>query len=284
MTTVDGHRNEISAGKRFEFGKNWQRFLETLNDERIEEATKSLREMLELVNLKGKYFLDIGSGSGLFSLAARRLGARVRSFDYDPQAVRCTLELKQRYFRDDPNWTVEEASVLDDEYVRSLQQADVVYSWGVLHHTGSMWQALENAHISVAPGGKLFISIYNKQQPWSVVWAWVKRTYNSLPQVLRVPFVLAVMTPIELRSLAYSFLTLRPQRYFRTWTQYKKSRGMSRWHDWVDWVGGYPFETAKPEEIFEFYKKRGFVLTKLITCGGGLGCNQFVFERLTTPR
>ena len=54
---------------------------------------------------------------------------------------------------------------------------------------------------------------------------------------------------------------------------------MSVWHDWIDWIGGYPFEAAKPEEIFALLRTQGFRLDHLITCGGGLGCNQFVFTR-----
>ena len=53
---------------------------------------------------------------------------------------------------------------------------------------------------------------------------------------------------------------------------------MSRRHDLLDWVGGYPFEVATPEEVFAFCHDRGFELQELSTCGGGLGCNQFVFQ------
>lgn len=280
---MSGHAGEVTAGERFEFGKNWERFLRLLDEERIDEAGKSLRNMLEIDDLRGKRFLDIGSGSGLFSLAAKRLGAKVHSIDYDPQAVACARELKRRYFPVDPDWSIEEGSVLDKNCVESLGQFDIVYSWGVLHHTGGMWRALEHAQLPVGRNGKLFIAVYNQQRLWTAVWTTVKKTYNTLPRFLRGPFVICVMIPIEARSLAYALLSLQPQRYIRTWTQYKAVRGMSRWHDWVDWVGGYPFETAKPEEIFEFYKERGFVLAKLVTCGGGLGCNQFVFRRLTIP-
>src|SRR5437868_7530339 len=129
----------------YEFGKNWTRFLKEVDDSRIKEAETSLRRMLETESLAGKSFLDIGSGSGLFSLAARRLGARVHSFDYDPQSVACALELRRRYFDGDADWTIEEGSALDADYVRSLGAFDVVYSWGVLHHTGAMWEALANA-------------------------------------------------------------------------------------------------------------------------------------------
>ena len=234
--------------------------------------------MLEANTLVGLRFVDIGSGSGLSSLAARMLGATVHSFDYDPRSVACTAELKRRYFPEDPDWVVEEASVLDDTYMRTLREVDVVYSWGVLHHTGQMWRALENVAPLVKPGGKLFIAIYNTQRHWTPVWKRIKRQYNRLPSFLRAPYAITVMLPIEARALAYNTLKGDAARYFRSWTEYKtNARGMNRWHDIVDWVGGYPFETAKPEEIFDFFRDRGFALNRLVTCGGGLGCNEFVF-------
>jgi len=236
-----------------------------------------LKQMLEVKDLIGKTFLDIGSGSGLFSLAARRLGAKVLSFDFDPQSVACTAELKRRYFLDDPSWEVEAGSVLDKQYLSLLPQFDIVYSWGVLHHTGDMWDALENAATLVARGGKLFIALYNDTGSQSTRWRSIKKQYNRLPHMLRVPYTLVVIAPSELKSIARSLLTLRLGNYVHSWTRYKNRRGMSRWHDIVDWVGGYPYEVCKPEEIFEFFKARSFVLTKLLCGNVGLGCSQFVF-------
>src|SRR5271154_68122 len=97
-------QQEIAAGERFAFGENWRRFLSVLDESRVASAEDSLRSMLEVSDLRGKTFVDVGCGSGLFSLAARRLGARVHSFDYDPQSVACALELRQRYFPGDPDW------------------------------------------------------------------------------------------------------------------------------------------------------------------------------------
>ena len=270
---------EIARGERFEFGKNWSRFLALLDDARIAHAEESLKQMLEVENLEGQSFLDIGSGSGLFSLAARRLGARVHSLDYDPQSVTCAKELRRRYFNNDSEWRIEEGSALDADYLKSLGTFDVVYSWGVLHHTGEMWSALENAHLPVAAGGKLFVAIYNDLGSRSRRWRWIKRTYNDLPGFLKAPFALTVIAPEEAKSLLRSLMLLKPGEYLRSWTQYNRNRGMNRWRDVIDWVGGYPYEVAKPEEIFDFYRSRGFQLTK-IKCGGvGLGCNEFVFQR-----
>ncbi|MES4787376.1 MAG: class I SAM-dependent methyltransferase, partial [Nitrospiraceae bacterium] len=167
------------SDERFAFGQNWQRFLSVLNEARIQEAEQSLKQMLEMETLHGKTFLDVGSGSGLFSLAAMRLGAeRVYSFDYDLQSVECTRELKRRFFADRAGWKIERGSVLDLDYLKTLGQWDIVYSWGVLHHTGHMWRALENVAGLVKPQGKLFISIYNDQGIQSALWKKVKLVYN----------------------------------------------------------------------------------------------------------
>jgi 2-polyprenyl-3-methyl-5-hydroxy-6-metoxy-1,4-benzoquinol methylase len=273
------HTEEVSRGERFEFGKNWSRFLTTLDDQRIVEAERAITGMLELPDLTGKRFLDIGSGSGLSSLAARRLGATVHSFDYDPHSVACTTEVRRRYFPQDDSWKVEEGSALDADYIRSLGEFDIVYSWGVLHHTGEMWKALDNAQIPVAAGGKLLLAIYNDTGSQAARWRWIKKTYNRLPRLLKTPFAIVVSAPEEAKSLIRSVVKGRPGEYVRAWTQYKQVRGMSHWHDLIDWVGGYPYEVAKPEEIFDFYRARGFTLTKL-KCGAvGLGCNEFVFQK-----
>jgi len=267
---------EVASGKRFEFGKNWKNFLSLLTEERISNAEKSLVSYVG--ELKGKRFLDIGSGSGLFSLAARRQGAIVHSFDYDPQSVACTTELRERYFKDDKDWKVERASALDPAYLATLGQFDIVYSWGVLHHTGNMWEALKNAERLVADKGILFISLYNNQGAMSKVWTFHKKMYNRLPGFLKWVYGFAVMGSREVASFLWNLILLRPMQYLRYWTT-PTFRGMNHYYDLVDWIGGYPFEVSTPDEIFKFYFDKGYELKILKTCGGGLGCNEFVFQK-----
>lgn len=268
---------EVAKGQRFKFGENWKQFLAALNDERIALAEQSLCNMLEM-DLTGMRFLDVGSGSGLFSLAARRLGAIVHSFDYDPQSVACTEELRHRYFPNDEGWAIEQGSALDPQYLARLGEWDIVYSWGVLHHTGEMWRALANVAPLVKPRGKLFIAIYNTQRFMTPIWTRVKRIYNRLPKGTRWIVVGPALVLIWGPAIGYDIVRGRP---FETWRNYGRysSRGMSAWRDLLDWVGGYPFETAKPEEIVRFYKRLGFTLENMSTRGGSMGCNEFVFTR-----
>ena len=274
---MSSHAIEIARGERFAFGENWARYLGILDEARIGEAQESLRQMLEAEDLAGKSFLDIGSGSGLFSLAARRLGARVHSLDYDPQSVACTAELKRRYFPNDPDWIVEEGSALDRDYLASLGRFDVVYSWGVLHHTGKMWDALGAAMMPVAQGGKLFIAIYNDTGKETIRWRRIKRIYNALPAPLKTPFILMLIAPAQIKEVSTALAKFRFRTYLDSWTRYESQRGMSRWRDIVDWIGGYPYEAAKVEEIFDFYRARGCTMTRLKCDSYRLGPNEFVF-------
>jgi 2-polyprenyl-6-hydroxyphenyl methylase/3-demethylubiquinone-9 3-methyltransferase len=254
---------------RFAFGKNWTNFLSVVNENRIAEATARLSEALG--DLQGKSFLDVGSGSGIHSLAALRLGAsRVHSFDYDLQSVACTGEMKKR-FAPGANWSVEQGSILDENYVRSLGRFDIVYSWGVLHHTGNMWNALDLVTIPAVE--KLMVAIYHDQGWKSRFWQFYKRAYNRRSR--------PVKWLMEVLVLGWAWgkpLVRRPRQTMARWKNYISDRGMSPWYDVVDWAGGYPFEVAAPEKLVSFFVQRGFTLEHSEIRGGG-NCNDFVFCR-----
>lgn len=253
--------------KRFEFGKNWKNFLSTLSDESIKSAEQSLISMLGVKKLYGKTFLDIGSGSGLFSLAARNLGARVHSFDFDESSVWCTQQLKLMFHKKDNNWTICQGSVLDKTFLDKIGSFDIVYSWGVLHHTGQMWSAMENASSMVAKNGRLFIAIYNDQGLKSKYWKFVKYFYvnHSWSRPFWIMF--------------HTIYPAGPSFLMKKITGTKIPRGMSFWHDLKDWLGGYPYEVATREGIINFFNKKEFQLERLVSCSNKLGCNEFFFKK-----
>jgi SAM-dependent methyltransferase len=269
-----------SDGARFAFGDNWTRFLRVLNEDRIREAERSLQEILQMKHLNGKTFLDIGSGSGLFSLAARRLGARVHSFDYDAQSVACTKELRRRYFPEDQGWTVESGSALDTLFIEKLGTFDIVYSWGVLHHTGAMWLGIENAIRAVKPkSGRLFIAIYNDQGVKSRVWWLVKWFYNQLPRPVNSMFGYSFgLMAYAINILKYTVL-LKPMTAIRPLLQYQRNRGMSILYDLNDWMGGFPYEFATYDLLVRYLNSRGFELLNGRRASS-LGCHELVSQRL----
>ena len=271
---------------RFRFGRNWQKFERQLTERQVAAARESMQELLKTTDLTGKRFLDAGSGSGLFSLCAFQLGASVTSFDYDTDSVACTQHLKERENAHDDRWRVLEGSVLDAEFLKQLGIFDVVYSWGVLHHTGQMWNAFDRLIPSIAEHGTLAIAIYNDQGLASRIWSVTKSLYHRLPRILRLPYLLMIFlwgflcrfTTTALAVLVRLITLKNPIIPISRWRNEERPRGMHRWYDHVDWVGGWPFEVARPGEIFRFAYDRGFDLIRLETTPGS-GCNEYVFRR-----
>lgn len=253
---------------RFKFGKNWKAFSKLLDQDRIDAAGESLVAISGINSFVGKRFLDIGSGSGLFSLVANMYGASVCSFDYDQDSVSCTNELKKRFQCSSAEWTVTEGSVLDDHFMSKIGKYDIVYSWGVLHHTGDMWKALSNSISVVEQNGLLCIALYNDQGVLSKYWTAIKYAYNK-NAALRTIIIVSHLPYLLLRVLARAVKG-----------SFVLDRGMSIWYDMIDWLGGYPFEVATPADVVEFCSKYGLYLIRIKTVGGKQGCNEYVFQKV----
>ncbi|HUG20101.1 MAG TPA: class I SAM-dependent methyltransferase [Planctomycetaceae bacterium] len=271
---------------RFSFGRNWKNFQCQLTESDIDQASESLQKLLRRTELEGVRFLDAGSGSGLFSLCARRLGATVVSFDLDPESVACTRSLQEREEVPDERWEVLEGSILDEDFLNQLGQFDVVYSWGVVHHTGRMWNAIDLLIPLVAERGDFVVAIYNDQGFTSRVWSAIKRIYNKLPGFVQPLYVVGIFLwgafcrmILTVLAMLLRLVTLRnPLVPLSRWWNEDRPRGMNWWHDLVDWVGGWPFEVARPGEVFTYFHEREFELAAMETTPGS-GCNEYLFRR-----
>ena len=265
----------MSRPVRFNFGDNWQAYAAGLTDEKITEADKGLRRLLQQQRLDGLRMIDIGCGSGVHALAAVRMGAQVTAIDIDPQSVATTQAVLQQH-APQGGWRVEERSILD---VPAREKYDIVYSWGVLHHTGRMWAAMDRAAAMVAPGGRLVIALY-KKTPCCGFWRGEKAVYSRLPRWARVPVTAGYAGAF---LLAKTVTGHNPLKYLKN---YKSQRGMSFWHDCVDWLGGYPYESAVPAEVQDWAARQGLrpervENTERMAAGGlfGSGCAEYVFTR-----
>lgn len=252
----------------FDFGKNWLEYSRALvNPERLSAATCSLQNLLQRECLQGCTFLDIGCGSGLFSIAASRLGAaRVLGIDINPVSIEAS-ELNLAKFGAPTLPTFRQMSALDRIEMARLGHFDVVYAWGSLHHTGAMWQAIDNTSQCVAPSGILVLALYNLH--WSSpYWQVIKRYYSPLPRCVQ-----------EIVAVPFSGIILLAKLLATRQNPFAKERGMDFWYDVIDWLGGYPYEYASARTVTTQMQRRGFELDLFVPAQVPTGCNEFVFRR-----
>ena len=252
----------------FDFGSNWEKYsIRRLDSDRLAIAAQSLQSLLGLDSLSNASFLDIGCGSGLFSIAAHELGAEVVvGLDINPRCIIISSHNRKCYA---PNAPISfyEVSALCLKDLEKLGHFDIVYAWGVLHHTGAMWEAIRNTAHQVSPGGVLVLSIYNKH--WtSPIWKSIKWIYNRSPGKIQWVMVVLFSGIIYLAKL---LVTGRNPLI--------KERGMDFWYDVIDWIGGYPYEYAHPDDVTAFVTSLGLNLRNFVPAQVPTGCNEFVFER-----
>jgi SAM-dependent methyltransferase len=257
----------------FSFGANWQKLIGRLSQEQVQHATDSVASSFGSEQVAGRRFVDVGCGSGLFSLGALKLGAsQVVSIDVDPNAIACATELKRKE-GNPANWAIRAGSILDASFIRTFEPADLVFSWGVIHHTGAMWTAFENLLLLVRPSGLLRVAIYNRPRKPGLQLA-LKRSYNRAPRRLR-PLMVAGYGSVLLTLLAVN--GRNPVRYVSEYGS--RSRGMDFWRDVEDWLGGLPFEYASPDEVRKFAENSEFqVEDELVRSPGG--CNEYLLRRM----
>jgi 2-polyprenyl-6-hydroxyphenyl methylase/3-demethylubiquinone-9 3-methyltransferase len=261
---------------RFSFGENWRKFLGHVTPQQVAQAQTSVQRLTGLTSLEGESFIDVGCGSGLFSLGALRLGAAtVTSVDIDPNSIACATLLRRSEAPGAGRWNIVQASALDPDAMRQLGQASIVYSWGVLHHTGDLWRAVENTMQLVAPGGQLCLALYNHPRNEEMHMK-LKRLYNRLPRPAR-PALAGAYAAARLRTVVME-QKRNPITYIRRYGD--ESRGMSFWRDVEDWLGGLPCEFASEQDVEQFATPRGFAMEDLVVTPPGAN-NEYRLRRVS---
>ena len=267
----------MAATPRFAFGRNWLRFLATIDQRSIAGAVKGLRRLLG-DQLRGRTFLDLGCGCGLASLAALHLGAReIQGVDCDADSVLASNQLRARTGAPVAWHAAQLGDVLDPVFMASVPRADVVHSFGFLHHTGDLRRAVALAADRVRPGGRLVLGIYHKKRWLSALYARAKRAYCTSGWLGRA----ALMTLHLLATGLWGLL--RGKNLVAEIRGYRSRRGMDWWRDQTDWLGGHPFECATPAEVEALVAPLGFELEHRFTCSSVAAVNEYVFRSTREP-
>lgn len=271
-------RNLKDVSTHFEFGRNWKSYVDNVVTQRsIDAAEQGLERLISRDEIIGKSFLDIGCGSGMTMLAALRLGAgEVHGMDIDPQAIGATHSLLG-HFADGSNWSAKTMSVFDTTSL-AAGRFDVVHSWGVLHHTGAMWEAIDLARRLVAHGGLFVLALYRKTM-FCPVWRLEKRIYSRSPRPIQSVARLIYKATCSIRLVSKGE---NPWRYSRSYGQSR--RGMDWDHDIHDWLGGYPYESVSQQEMLTYARNHDLEVIKVIAEPPFLGvfgssCDEYVFRK-----
>ncbi len=260
---------------RFEFGENWEDFSNLISDQRLDSAINRLSAFLGRKTLKGCSFVDIGCGSGIHSVAAERMGAdKIWAIDLDPRSVTTTKKVCEIF--DTKKIVVDRADILELD-TETVDKFDVVYSWGVLHHTGDMWGAIDKAAKLVSQDGYLAIALYGKTR-YCEFWKNIKLQYCEGDDDLK-----RIYEKRYIKAFGF-YLLLRGQTLRRKKEEYIRKRGMNFEHDVKDWLGGYPYDSVTPSQLSQHFDGKFELVSSSVKKRSGLfgsGCDEYLFKKVS---
>jgi len=257
----------------FSFGENWLNLIDSLDQDTLDSAAADIKDWIDVSWIKNKNVIDIGSGSGLSSLSFKQAGCGdLTSIDVDPSSVSATLKLAQSHPVFIDSWNIQEASILNDPLIESLPKYDLVYSWGVLHHTGQMWRAIDNAAKLCKSGGLIWLSIYTGGHKYREDLE-LKQAFNAADVDEKKQMIQA---EILKEQMHLEQMGSNPEDWNR-----KKERGMNVYNDIVDWLGGLPYEVARVSEMLVFFQQKRFVPLRVLE-DGPRACSIYLFKKLSS--
>lgn len=140
-----------------EYGLGSKEFFQAAVEERYENDAPWIKRLIDSIPVKGKKVLEVGCGMGVDLLEFAKNGARVTGIDL----VDNHLKLASRLFA----LNKLEAKLLnaDAEDLPFPPEAfDIVYSFGVLHHTPNTQKAIDEVQRVLRPNGTAIVGLYHK--------------------------------------------------------------------------------------------------------------------------
>jgi SAM-dependent methyltransferase len=169
IQSFDYQWKHLPGGDNLLSDRNWR-----------ENVDKFILDELQMTReqIRGKRVLDAGCGQGRWSYGFIKLGATVRGIDTSVSAIKYANEHLKRTT---PPARFCVLNVLDERQLSKVfnnAEFDIIWCWGVLHHTGDPEKGFDNLVKLLKPGGTIHLYLYGKKSFVNKFW---RRVFNVMP-------------------------------------------------------------------------------------------------------
>ena len=191
--------------------------------------------------VKGKKVLDAGSGSGMVSIAFAVMGASVTGVDITSKCIENGRK-RAKAFGVECRFVQSDLTMLDLH-----EDFDIIYSWGVLHHTADAKASFFRLVEHLRPGGEIIIAVYLRTA-FSSFWNFSRVFYQSSPGFAKTAFRRSASVLLNGYDAVRKAL-MKKERYML--------RGTSNEELVNDWFG-VPHRTFHTyTEVYEWFREKG---------------------------